>query len=337
MSTLDEIRKKLQALDSKSSGKFTNSDKTTFPHWDAPEGTSATIRFLPDGDTNNTFFWAEKQVIKLKFPGIKGQDEHKEVEVQVPCMEMYGESCPILNEVRPMWKDASLEDTARKYWKKRSFIFQGFVKQNPINDDVTPENPIRKFIIGPQIFPLIKAALLDPELTNLPTDYISGLDFVITKTSKGGYSDYTTSKWSRRESALTEDQIAAVDEHGLYKLCDFLPKKPTPEVLAVIFEMFEASLNGEMYDGEKWAKYYKPFGFDSAEADGGEGRRTTRPAAPRPAAPAPKATSAPKVEDEDDTPPFDADPPKAKASADTGTTGKSPQEILAMLRNRNKS
>jgi len=332
MSTLDEIRKKLQSLDNKQSGNYTNTDKTTYPHWNMPEGTSATIRFLPDGDSDNTFFWVEKQIIKLKFPGIKGQDENKEVEVQVPCMEMYGDSCPILNEIRPMWKDPSLEDTARKYWKKRSYLFQGFVKQNPINDDVTPENPIRKFIIGPQIFPLIKAALLDPELTNVPTDYVLGLDFIIAKTSKGGHSDYTTSKWSRRESSLTDEQTEAIDKHKLFKLNDFLPKKPTPEVLAVIFEMFEASLSGELYDSEKWAKYYKPFGFDSAEADGGESKKSSRPSRP-----VSKPTPTPTPDVEDDDAPFETESPKAKESAETSTTGKSPQEILQMLRNRNKS
>jgi hypothetical protein len=77
---------------------------------------------------------------------------------------MWGESCPILNEVRPWFKDKSLEDMGRKYWKKRSYIMQGFVRENPINDDKTPENPIRRFIIGPQIFQIIKASLMDPDL-----------------------------------------------------------------------------------------------------------------------------------------------------------------------------
>jgi len=33
----------------------------------------------------------------------------------------------------------------------------------------------------------------------LPTDFLKGLDFRIAKTSKGGFADYSTSKWSRRE------------------------------------------------------------------------------------------------------------------------------------------
>jgi hypothetical protein len=58
-----------------------------------------------------------------------------------------------------------------------------------LGDDVTPENPIRRFIIGPQLFTIIKSALMDPELEELPTDAMRGLDFRISKTSKGGFAD----------------------------------------------------------------------------------------------------------------------------------------------------
>jgi hypothetical protein len=88
--TLDEIRKKLQALDTRKGPAGSGSgDKTTYAHWNIPEGTSAILRFAPDANEDNTFFWAERQMIKLPFPGIKGQDESKPVIVQVPCIEMW--------------------------------------------------------------------------------------------------------------------------------------------------------------------------------------------------------------------------------------------------------
>ena len=71
-------------------------------------------------------------------------------------MEMYGETCNILNEVRGWFKDPSLEDMGGggglKYWKKRSYILQGFVTDNP-QKIVRHENPNPRFIIGSQIFP----------------------------------------------------------------------------------------------------------------------------------------------------------------------------------------
>jgi len=266
MATLAEIRAKLQAQTSKPQGEG-GGDNAIYPHWNIAENTEAVVRFLPDKDPNNTFFWTERAMIKLPFNSIKGDASSSPLLVQVPCMEMYGEACPVLAEVRPWFKDKSLEDMGRKYWKKRSYIFQGFVNEDPLNESTTPENPIRRFIIGPQIFNIIRGALLDPEMEDLPTDYVRGVDFRINKTSKGGYADYSTSKWSRRESALTEAQNNAINTHGLYNLNDFLPKKPSEVELKVMKEMFESSVNGEPYDTEKFGNYFKPAGMSQATGD----------------------------------------------------------------------
>ena len=134
MATLAEIRAKLKDQETRSTGSNRGpSDNAIYPFWNLKEGESSTVRFLPDGDSNNTFFWKERLMIKLPFAGIKGETDSRPVQVQVPCMEMYGESCPILAEVRGWFKDPSLEDLGRKYWKKRSYIFQGFVTDNAVS------------------------------------------------------------------------------------------------------------------------------------------------------------------------------------------------------------
>jgi hypothetical protein len=290
------------------------------------EGQSATLRFLPDGNSKNTFFWQERAMIRLPFNGIKGEADSKQVYVQVPCMEMWQETCPVLTEVRTWFKDKALEDMGRKYWKKRSYIFQGFVRENPLGDDKTPENPIRRFIIGPQIFSIIKSALMDPELEELPTDLQRGLDFRITKTSKGGYADYNTSKWARKESSLTEAEQAAVDTHGLFDLSTFLPKKPTEAEVKVIKEMFEASVDGQTYDTERWGQYFRPAGVS---APGGSSAAHADEDTPAPAAkPAPAASSS--FDDEDDAPATASAPVEAKPSTQKA------EDILAMIRARQK-
>ena len=181
--TLAEIRAKLQSQDRKG-GQSQGGDNAIYAHWNIPEGTTARVRFLPDANDKNSFFWVERLMIKLPFAGIKGQADSKPVVVQVPCVEMYGQACPVLAEVRTWFKDPNLEEMGRKYWKKKSYLFQGFVRDNPVGDDKTPENPIRRFVISPQIFNLIKNALMDPDMENLPTDYQAGLDFNVKKTSK---------------------------------------------------------------------------------------------------------------------------------------------------------
>ena len=327
MATLAEIRAKLQESQNRGSGGQSMGDNAIYPHWNMQEGKEAVLRFLPDGNSNNTFFWVERAMIKLPFSGIKGETDSRPVQVQVPCVEMYndGTACPILSEVRGWFKDKSLEEMGRKYWKKRSYIFQGFVVDDALNEEDAPENPIRRFIIGPQIFQIIKSALMDPELDDLPTDYLKGLDFRITKTSKGGFADYSTSKWARRERALSDQEKAAIETHGLYDLSSFLPKKPTDVELKVMKEMFEASVDGEAYDPDRWSQYFRPAGMSQATGD------PNTPAAPRPA---PAAAPAPKQEDA----PWEDDAPQAqepvKAESATSESASRAQDILAMIRNR---
>jgi hypothetical protein len=326
MASLAEIRARLAASETKQGGNSTGGDNSIYAHWNMSEGESATLRFLPDGNSKNTFFWQERAMIRLPFNGIKGEADSKQVQVQVPCMEMWQETCPVLTEVRTWFKDKALEEMGRKYWKKRSYIFQGFVRENPLSDDKTPENPIRRFIIGPQIFAVIKSALMDPELEELPTDLQRGLDFRVTKTSKGGYADYNTSKWARKESALTEAEQAAVDKNGLFDLSTFLPKKPTEAEVRVIKEMFEASVDGQSYDTERWGQYFRPAGVS---APGGSGSAQVDEDAPAPAAkPAPAVSSS--FDDEDDAPA----PAVASAPVQAKPSTQKAEDILAMIRSR---
>ena len=336
--TLAEIRAKLQAQEDKKGGGGNNGsfgDGATYAHWNIKEGETARIRFIPDADPTNNFFWTEKAMIKLPFAGIKGDPNSKPCIVQVPCIEMWPDMgmCPILSEVRPWFKDKDLEEMGRKYWKKKSYLMQGFVRENPMKEDKVPENPIRRFMISPQIFNLIKAALMDSELENLPTDYENGLDFTVVKSSKGGYADYSTSKWSRKESALTPDEVAAIEKFGLFNLQEFLPKRPGKEELAIILDMFHASVDGEAYDADKWSKFYKPGGFASPAGDT-EGTSTTPATSTTPVATEPV--------EEDDTPvaatPVAASKPAAaKAEAAPAAAGGSrAEDILALIRNRQK-
>jgi len=330
--TLAEIRAKLQSQENRKSGESQGGgDNAIYAHWNIPENTTARVRFLPDADPKNSFFWVERAMIKLPFAGVKGQSDSKPVVVQVPCVEMWGEACPILAEVRTWFKDPNLEEMGRKYWKKRSYLFQGFVHDNPLSDDKTPENPIRRFIISPQIFNLIKNALMDPEMENLPTDYQAGLDFNIKKTSKGGYADYNTSTWSRKESALTADEAGAVEQYGLFNLQDFLPKKPSDVELKVIKEMFEASVDGQPYDPDRWGAYYKPAGLQvqgGSKPDAGTAPAPAPVARPQPATPAPVA---------EESAPWEADAAEAAEApiaTPAGGSSKRAEDILAMIRSR---
>ena len=326
MASLAEIRAKLKEQENRTSGGSNgpSGPNPIYPFWNMKEGESSTLRFLPDGNADNTFFWAERLMIKLPFAGVKGETDSRPVQVQIPCMEMYGETCNILNEVRGWFKDASLEDMGRKYWKKRSYVFQGFVTDNPLADDQAPDNPIRRFIIGPQIFQIIKQALMDPDMEELPTDYTAGVDFRLNKSSKGGYADYSTSNWARRDRPLSDEEMNAVNTHGLFNLTDFLPKKPDETAQKVMHEMFEASVDGEAYDADRWSQYFRPAGMQARTGD------------PQVAA-SPQATAVSQSAPVAETPTPVAETPTptpAPEAAPEAASGGDANDILAMIRAR---
>jgi hypothetical protein len=128
---------------------------------------------------------------------------------------------------------------------------------------MNPENPIRKFVMSAQIFNIIKAAIMDPEMEILPIDYDKGLDFVVNKGTKGAYADYSTSKWSRKESKLTQEELDAITKYGLSNLSESMGVKPDQSHLDAIFNLFEDSIAGRSYDPDRFAKYYKPYSVET--------------------------------------------------------------------------
>ena len=79
-----------------------------------------------------------------------------------------------------------------------------------------------------------------------------------------------------------EDERKAIETHGLYDLNDFMPKRPNDEELRIIMEMFEASVDGNLYDPEKFGAYYKPYGLDlgNTTAKTETTQATAQPSAP---------------------------------------------------------
>lgn len=323
MATLEQIRAKLKALE----GNRQNSNEDgnlIFPHWNIEE--TATLRFLPDGDTTNDFFWRERQLMNLTFPSIKGGETAKSITIKVPCPEMFGDVCPVHAELRKWFdsKDPDLDQQARSYWKKRSYLMQGFVIDSDFKEDRAPENPIRKFIFTPQLFNIVKSALLDPELEYIPTDYENGLNFVVSKTKSGVHSNYATSKYARRETALTDEQKSAIETHGLFSLSDWLPNRPSADHINAIYEMWQASVNNELYDPDRWSQYYRPYGM-SQVTESRDSQEEKPKAEPAPAAPAPAPQEQAVASSE----------PAPAASEESSAPSKSASDILARIRARN--
>ena len=85
--------------------------------------------------------------------------------------------------------------------------------------------------------------------------------------------------------------------------------------------MFEASVDGEAYDMERWGQYFKPAGMGQATGD-----------------PVAKSVPTSTVEEDDEpaAPAVSTPAAKAEASAASGESASRAQDILAMIRNRQK-
>jgi hypothetical protein len=91
--------------------------------------------------------------------------------------------------------------------------------------------------------------------------------------------------------------------------------------------MFEASVDGEAFDMERWGQYFKPAGMGGSGQATGSTSEANTPRTITPAAP--KAAPAPSVdEDEDDV------PTSAAAPAATGDAGSRAADIINMIRAR---
>jgi hypothetical protein len=110
-----------------------------------------------------------------------------------------------------------------------------------------------------------------------------------------------------------------------------LPKRPGDVELRVIKEMFEASVDGQPYDTERWGQYFRPAGVGAPAGSSltvdGHGDVHDTPVKP-------VARSTPAVVAESDVP-FDVDDaPAATAPVAKPAGTQKAEDILAMIRSR---
>ena len=235
--SLDSIRNAFKTPERDDGGSLPNN---YFPFWNMKNDEQAIVRFLPDANEENPMgFLVEKVMHTLTING-----ERK----SVPCLSMYGEPCPIC-AVSQQYYRADDKDNGKKYWKKKQYLAQALVVEDPLPADEetkeTHEGKVRYLALGWQLFNIIKTAFEDGELDEVPFAYEGGTNFIIRKSAQGEYSTYTIgSKFARKSTDLDEDTIANLQ---LIDLSTLLPKHPG---LEKVEGMLEAALNGTEYVDE---------------------------------------------------------------------------------------
>lgn len=277
--TLESLKAAFGSSDKPEGGQqFTNN---YYPFWNMKTGQRAVVRFLPDADsTNPRGFLVEKVFHNLMINGQKKT---------VPCLSMYGEECPICKVSQAYYK-AKDDANGKKYWRKKQYVAQALVVEDPLPADAesgeTHAGKVRYFALGYQIYNIIKEAFAaeDDPLEGIPYDCQDGYDFIIKKSEKGGYADYSVgTKFFSKQRGLSEDEMVVVDE-GMIELATLLPKNPGVEKVQA---MLDADLSGGDYnDGSKSS------GGKKDEDDGEEFAPAPKAAPAKAAAPAPAPKAA---------------------------------------------
>lgn len=294
--TLDQLK----AAFSKQEAKSDNTgywDKF-YPFWKMELDQTALVRFLPDLDENNPMgFVVENLSHKLTVNG---------KERTVPCLKMYGESCPCC-ELSRKYYDEKDEKMGLKFWRRQDFIAQLLVLNSPFEYPHTDEdNPVRLVMLGPKIFKLIQAAFASGDLEDNPTDFVNGYDFRITKSKQGQWADYTLSKFVPKPSPVATNLL---DRMELNNLADYRTRRIDRSTMEA---MIQADLNGAAYEdksGDSTPSVNTPKAGVNAE----ELVSSTKP-------------SASVVSEEK--------PAKAEATSAATSSSSNAEDILARIRNR---
>lgn len=266
MSKMAEYRAKLlakQGGNKDNNRQRSSGDNASYQFWNMNFGDTAIVRFLNDGDQSNDDFWTERQTCVLPFSGVVGGDypTNEDVKVTVPCIDMFnikGKRCPIITGTKSLWD--TNEELAKVYWKKRSYIFQGFVVESPFAEENVPENPIRRIVANPMVFKQIFNGMIAPDMEDMPIDYDLGCDFMIRKTQNGKWAEYTSSNFARRSRSLNEAERSAIDKFGLFNLKDALGAIPSDDAIDALGAMLQDSLDGKPYDMASFGEYFRPYG-----------------------------------------------------------------------------
>lgn len=269
-----------------------------YPFYKIPEDSQATIRFLADKNEDNPLaFLVEKVYHELTINGEKKT---------VPCLHSYGEACPIC-AVSKEYYDAGDKVNGKKFYRKKSYIAQALIVEDPMTEGDSAAGQVKLISIGYSLFNIIRDAFESNELDEAPYAHIGGTNFLIKRTKKGEFSNYDLSKFARRSTNLTDEQIEYV-ESQVIDLSTLLPKKPDLEKVET---MLESALTGKRFaeddeedeDTSSFGKFKKnkPAASDSDE-DAAPVRTSKRPAVEEDEeVPAPKARRVAADEgDEDD-------------------------------------
>jgi len=231
--SLSDLKNQFKKEEEEKSKNSNSNNVDWYRFWEMAYDETAIVRFLPDADPNASHFLIEKHLHKLDVE-IDGQTKKR----FVPCLGMYNKPCPICAQAQKFYKEDD-DKNGGKFYKKRSYIGQILIQKSPFDYEGSDHKLIN---MEPEIYEIIKKAIVLDDLDCIPTDYENGYDFRLNKTSNGKYASYSTSSFARKPSAVDMDKLKDTE---LYVLKDKLPREPKLEYVEAVLH---AALTGEPFE-----------------------------------------------------------------------------------------
>lgn len=240
---LEDLKKRFQEQKEKSSNNNNQSNGDYYAFWTMPDDETAVVRTLPIANQKGAMPFLEKDHHKLS---IEGKDEI------IPCIAMYGETCPICELSRKYYKlkDEESQKKGKYYYRNRSYLASAYIKKDPLPlDPETKENAEGKVKVvqfGNQLYKKYNASLetlvKNEEIDDVPWSLENGLDFNIVKKKGAKWAEWDlASDFSRRTSSLP---ASFIEEFVPVDLSKFLPANPG---LEKVQRMLDAHMNDGSY------------------------------------------------------------------------------------------
>lgn len=282
MLDLNALRAKYAAETAKIKNNSNNFTSQVFDFRNLKVGDSVRVRFIEDSD-ENPVFWRERRTRNLKFNSVKdtsGAVLNQATYVDIPAFNkkfdevlwsnlpneyLYGNDEDVIQKrIGNFWDGTDAgKELYGKFKRRKTYVMRGFLESDVEGYE---RNKVYRFIVTEDLFNLISSFMSDTEIAYAPTDKVNGLDFIINVTGKNAslngktqeVKDYTTSKYARKETPLSEEELNYLQNNELPALLTFIYQKPDAEHEQAMIEMFEAIMNDDPYDVTRWGKFYKP-------------------------------------------------------------------------------
>ena len=279
---LNALRAKYTAETAKIKNTSNSFTTSVFDFRNLKVGDSIRVRFIDDTEPNDVF-WRERRTRNLKFNSVKdttGAVLNQATYVDIPAFNkkfdevlwsnppeeyLYANDEDVIQKrINNFWDGSETgKELYGKFKRRKTYVMRGFLESDVEGYE---RNRVYRFIVTEDLFNLISSFMTDTEIADVPTHKQNGLDFIINVTGKNSningktqeVKDYTTSKYARKETPLSQEELNYLQNNELPPLINYIYARPNTEQENAMVEMFEAIMNDDPYDVARWGKYYKP-------------------------------------------------------------------------------